>query len=211
MGLSIDRGFGPNGGSNAESMPTNQTSSGIAMSSQSNITNATPLTTSQRQQKKVFQQHKGGSMSQTGFIANDNNEATKMGSKGSGLFGISGFGNNASEKNPQSTVMQSVNQSISGNKVPRSMVPSTSSSISSNNPKVPASGAGIRMPVTENVAPNSLMLWKKVQHYVVVGGAFVQAGQQASSSGGNNQANIQPQHHPVNNIVPTANQSSLHQ
>ena len=91
------------------------------------------------------------------------------------------------------------------------MVPSTSSSISSNNPKVPASGAGIRMPVTENVAPNSLMLWKKVQHYVVVGGAFVQAGQQASSSGGNNQANIQPQHHPVNNIVPTANQSSLHQ
>ena len=150
-------------------------------------------------------------MPQTGYVANDNNETTKMGSKGSGLFGISGFGNNASEKNPQNTAMQSVNQSVSGNKMSRSMVPSASTS--SNNPKVPASGAGIRMPATDNVAPNSLMLWKKVQHYVVVGGAFVQAGQQASSSGGNNQTNIQQQQqqHPVNNMVPTANQSSLHQ
>ena len=218
MGLSIDRGFGPNGGSNSESMPTNQTSSGIPMSSQSNVLNTTPLTTSQRQQKKVFQQHKGGSMSQTGFVANDNNETTKMGSKG--IFGISGFGNNASERNLQSTSMQPINQSVSGKKVSTSMVPSASSSISSSNPRVPASGAGMRLPATENVAPNSLMLWKKVQHYVVVGGAFVQAGQQASPSGRTNQSNLQQQHHPQqqqqqqhhrNNILPAANQSSMHQ
>ena len=163
MGLSIDRGFGPNGGSNAESIQTNQTSSGIPMSSQSNVSNATPLTTSQRQQKKVFQQHKGGSMAQTGFVANDNNETAKMGSNRSGLFGISGFGNNTAEKNPQSTAMQSVNQGVSGNRMSTSMVPSASGSIASSNPKVPASGAGIRLPATEDVAPNSLMLWKKVQ------------------------------------------------
>ena len=53
MGLSIDRGFGPSTGSNAETVPTNQTNSGIAMSTQAHVSNTTPLTTSQRQQKKV--------------------------------------------------------------------------------------------------------------------------------------------------------------
>ena len=133
-----------------------------------------------------------------------------MGSKGSGLFGISGFGNSVPEKNPQTTAMQPINQSIPRNKVPTSMVPPASISMSSGNTKAPTSGTGIRLPATDNVAPNSLMLWKKVQHYVVVGGAFVQAGQQASSSGGNNQSNLPQQNH-GNNMVPTVNQSSLHQ
>ena len=53
MGLSIDRGLGQNGASNIESMPINQVSSGISMSSQPCVSNTEPLTTSQRQQKNV--------------------------------------------------------------------------------------------------------------------------------------------------------------
>lgn len=212
MGLSIDRGFGQNGASNSETMPTNQASGGIAMSSQDNVNNTAPLTTSQRQQKNVFQQRKGGGSSQNSFTSNENNERGKATGKSGGLFGISGFGNNATEKTSQNTTMQTINQSISGNKVSASMVPATSSTSSSNAERMNAkasAGGGIRVSTTDNVAPNSLMLWKKVQHYVVVGGAFVSAGQ-ASSSGGNNQPNLQ-QHHGGSNIVATANQSSLHQ
>ena len=52
----------------------------------------------------------------------------------------------------------------------------------------------------------NLMLWKKVQHYVVVGGAFVQAGQQqaASTGGGASQGHL-PQ-----GVQPTVNPTTLH-
>ena len=45
--------------------------------------------------------------------------------------------------------------------------------------------------------PSSLMLWKKVQHYVVVGGAFV------SSAAANNSTNEQLQSNPQQDIRPT--------
>ena len=201
MGLSIDRGFGQNGANTSETMPTNQ-----ARSSQSSVSNMTPLTTSQRQQKNVFQQRKGGGSTQNSLLTNDNNDTGKATNKNIGLFGISGFGNSAQEKNSQNTGMQSLHQSVSGNKVSTSVVP-VSNSIPANNATTSTDG-GLRVTSADNVAPNSLMLWKKVQHYVVVGGAFVQAGQQASPSGGNIQGNIHQ--HRGSNIVGSRNQSSLY-
>ena len=214
MGLSIDRGIGQNGANNSELMPTNQSSGGIAMSNVANINTSAPLTTSQRQQKNVFQQRKGGGLSQTS-LANNDNEMGKVSSKGGGLFGIAGFGNSATEKNSQNPMMPTGKQGMSGNKVSTSIVPAASHPTSSNQGgrmiTKTSTGGGIGgVSSTDNVAPNSLMLWKKVQTYVAVGGAFVAAGQQASSAGGNNQNNPQQPPH-GNTVVATAKQPSLHQ
>ena len=208
MGLSIDRGLGQNGASNIESMPINQVSSGISMSSQPNVSNTAPLTTSQRQQKNVFQQRKGGSVSaQNSLVTTESIDGGKMANKKGGGFGISGFGNNASIENyPRSTAtIQGMNPAIGGSQMSSTIQPGITTS--SHNPQSMSGGRGIGAPPNDSVAgPNSLMLWKKVQHYVVVGGAFVQAGQQqaASTRGGASQGHL-PQ-----GVQPTANPTTLH-
>ena len=194
MGLSIDRGLGQNGANNVEPMPINQVSSGISMPSQPNASGAAPLTTSQRQQKNVFKQRKDGGSAQNSLISTESIEGGRMANKVGGGFGISGFGNSSSiEKNPRTTAaMQSLNPNIGGNQVTTSINPGGTTSISTQNPQTMGVGRTIGAPPHDSVAPNSLMLWKKVQHYVVVGGAFVQAGQQQATS---NSGNVTSQSH----------------
>ena len=55
---------------------------------------------------------------------------------------------------------------------------------------------------TDITKPGSLMLWKKVQQYVVVGGAFVSSTQAATANNGTvneqHQSNPQQAHNPQN-------------
>ena len=202
MGLSIDRASGQNGANNDDGLPINQSNNGVVTSMEAGVSNTAPLTTSQRQQKNVFQQRKaGGALSQNSILGNDQHEKNKAAtSKAGGIFGITGFGNNSSQETmPNSRGMQVTSQNMAGtNKVATALAP-MSNPMPSNNANQPMVG-GIRPTASSNVAPNNLMLWKKVQHYVVVGGAFVQAGQQASHSEGNTGSNLQ-QHHSGNTAV----------
>ena len=211
MGLSLDRSIGQNGASNSELLPINQSSRASVLSSAPNIRNTVPLTTSQRQQTNVFQQHKGGGMSQTSITRSDNNESGKANSKEGGLFGMVGFANSGTEKNLQNPTIPTGKQNVGGNKISTSIVPTPNVSSSNHTERMSknaSTSGGIAVSSANNVAPNSLMLWKKVQHYVVVGGAFVSAGQ-ASTSGVTTQSN--PQQHHGSTIGATANPSSMHQ
>ena len=134
MRLSIDGGVGQHVGNNSELMPTNQVG-GVVMPNTSSIKNAVPLTTSQRAQKNVFQQRKGASLPQSGLANNVHSELGGSNAKGSGMFGIAGYGqNSAGEKNSLVNMLQPLtNQGIGGSKTSASDV-TVSNPHSSSNP-----------------------------------------------------------------------------